>query len=79
MTPRNGSLASAASSANVITPRGKQDTNVTVQLDNAVFKSAMQATLSTPRGPAASASADAIDTPMAGAVNKMFKGGLQHV
>ena len=38
---------------------------------------AMQATLFTPRNVTAAGSVD--DTPMAGAVNKMFKGRLQHV
>ena len=45
--------------------------------DDAVFHAAMQATLMTPRAPTATASVD--DTPMAGAVNKMFKGKLQQV
>jgi len=53
--------------------------NITKEADDAVLAAAMHATLSTPRGPSATASVD--PTPMAGAVNKMFKGGkgLQHV
>ena len=82
MTPRDGSLASAAANLS-ITPRGsRQDTALsgfTVQVDDAVFKAAMQATLSTPRVPTATASTDALDTPMSGAVNKMFKGARQVV
>ena len=41
------------------------------EADDAVFHAAMNATLATPRAPTATASVD--DTPMAGAVNKMFK------
>ena len=50
---------------------------MTKKADDAVFHAAMQATLATPRAPTATASVD--DTPMAGAVNKMFKGKLQRV
>ena len=60
------------------TPRGSASAGLLnimmTESDDAVFHAAMQATLMTPRG---GASVD--DTPMAGAVHKMFKGKLQHV
>tara|TARA_B110000046_G_scaffold149724_1_gene157966 strand:+ start:90 stop:281 length:192 start_codon:yes stop_codon:yes gene_type:complete len=61
----------------LFTPRGKNKASETAAVDDAVFQAAMQATLLTPRGPTATASVD--DTPMAGAVNKWFNKGLQHV
>ena len=75
-TPR-GNAPGAAGNINVpITPRGSGAApdvlKKTSQADDAVFHAAMQATLLTPRAPTATASVD--DTPMAGAVNKMFKG-----
>ena len=82
-TPR-GSIDSRSGAGSIgvpITPRGGGATaaqlNLTKKADDAVFHAAMQATLSTPRAPTGTASVD--DTPMAGAVNKMFKGKLQHV
>ena len=69
-------VAEAVSGA--FTPRGSASAGLLnimmTESDDAVFHAAMQATLMTPRG---GASVD--DTPMAGAVNKMFKGKLQHV
>jgi len=82
-TPRGdgGAMAPIAVSSGAFTPRGSASAgllNITKEADDAVFHAAMQATLSTPRAPTATASVD--DTPMAGAVNKMFKSsGLQHV
>ena len=78
-TPRAG--PGSAGNINVpITPRGSgassAQLNLTKRADDAVFHAAMQATLSTPR---ASATSGVDDSPMAGAVNKMFKGRLQHV
>ena len=88
LTPRDaGSLSTAAASSTttsappvpmtLFTPRGKNKASETAAVDDAVFQAAMQATLLTPRGPTATASVD--DTPMAGAVNKWFNKGLQHV
>lgn len=57
--------------------RGSQEAGLLNNVDDAVFHAAMQATLATPRAPTATASVD--DTPMAGAITKMFHGKLQHV
>jgi len=82
-TPRAGSSSSAPAgkiSSMPFTPRTSQAAgllNMTKDADDAVFHAALQATLATPRGSGATASVD--DTPMAGAVSKMFKGKLQHV
>ena len=61
------------------TPRGKADSATSVT-DDAVMKAGMKALL-TPRSSAAMKAMPSVDdTPMAGAVNKMFKGmKLQHV
>jgi len=75
-TPRTAEMENAyASMAQLFTPRGQQAPSLgglTVKADDAVLAAAMKATLSTPRAPTATASVD--DTPMAGAINKMFKG-----
>ena len=81
-TPRTAEMENAfVSMQQLFTPRGQQPKSLgglTAQTDDAVIMNAMKATLSTPRAPTATASVD--DTPMAGAVNKMFKkGSLQHV
>jgi len=61
------------------TPRGKSCGSgaASEAADDAVLRAAMQAALATPRG-AAENVRHLDDTPMVGAVNKMFK-GLQHV
>jgi hypothetical protein len=76
-------VMSAASKTGVapFTPRGSQAAgllNITQKTDDAVFHAAMQATLATPRG-TADVRSSVDDTPMMGAVHKMFKGRLQHV
>ena len=79
-TPRTAEMEGAyANMQQLFTPRAKQPTSLgglTAKADDAVMRAASQAILSTPRAPTATASVDA--TPMAGAVNKMFK-SLQHV
>ena len=79
-TPREHQPLHAGALPVPVTPRGSAAPallNMTKKADDAVFHAAMQATLATPRAPTATASVD--DTPMAGAVNKMFKGKLQRV
>jgi hypothetical protein len=73
-TPRTAEMENAyAAMSQLFTPRGKQDTSLrglTVKTDDAVMAAAMKAALSTPR----QSSQVVDDAPMAGAVNKMFKG-----
>jgi hypothetical protein len=88
MTPRGGASVTTPNTAttatprtfSAFTPRGINASKEDLAADNAVMRAAMQAALSTPRSAAGGRAVD--DTPMVGAVNKMFKGldsGVQHV
>ena len=73
MVPHSDGENQFAAMAQLFTPRANQaDAKIgfTKKTDDAALANAMQAALSTPRAPTATASVD--DTPMAGAVNKMF-------
>lgn len=71
-TPRTADMENQyAAMAQLFTPRaGGASQGFTKKTDDAALANAMQAALVTPRAPTATASVD--DTPMAGAVNKMF-------